>query len=44
MDIASLVTAIGHLGFALAAWRLAVALRVRVDDHEVRITKLELVP
>lgn len=43
MDVAGLVTALGQLGFALAAWRLATALNKRVDNHEVRITVLEKV-
>lgn len=41
MDLAALITLIGQLGFAAAAWRMASALKVRVDDHEVRIVKLE---
>lgn len=42
MDIAGLVTVIGQLGFAVAAWRLATALKLKVEDHEVRIVKLEV--
>lgn len=41
MDTAGLVTLIGQLGFALAAYRLAKALKVRVDNHESRIGVLE---
>lgn len=41
MDIAQLITVITHLGFSVAAWRLATALKVRVDNHEVRIVTLE---
>ena len=41
MDLAALVTVITQLGFAVAAWKLANALKLRVDDHEVRIGVLE---
>lgn len=41
MDIAGLATLIGQLGFAYAAWKLANALKIRVDNHEVRLVKLE---
>lgn len=41
MDIATLVTVLTQLGMATAAWRLATALRVRVENHEVRIVDLE---
>jgi hypothetical protein len=41
MDIASLVTVLTQLGMAAAAWRLANALKVKVDDHEKRIGVLE---
>jgi hypothetical protein len=41
MDVAALITAITQLGMAAAAWRLANALKGRVDDHETRIGKLE---
>lgn len=41
MDITNFITLVGQLGFAAAAWRLATALKIRVDDHEVRIEKLE---
>ncbi len=41
MDIATLVTVLTQLGMAGAAWRLANALKLRVDDHETRIKKLE---
>jgi hypothetical protein len=43
MDIAGLATLIGQLGFAVAAWRLATQLKGRVDNHEVRLVKLEAV-
>ncbi len=43
MDIAALITAITQLGMAAAAWKLANALKLRVDDHEKRITVLETV-
>lgn len=42
MDIAGLVTALGQLGFAVAAWRLATALKGRVDNHELRLQKAGL--
>ena len=41
MDVAALVTMLTQLSLAAAAWRLASALKVRVDDHEVRIGVLE---
>lgn len=41
MDIAGLVTILTQLGFAFAAWRLASALKVRVEDHEVRLAVVE---
>jgi hypothetical protein len=41
MDIASLVTLLGQLGVAVAALRLANAIKLRVDDHEIRIVRLE---
>lgn len=41
MDLASLVTALTQLGMAAAAWKLANALKIRVDDHEKRIVVLE---
>jgi hypothetical protein len=41
MDIATLVTVLTQLGMAAAAWRLANALKVKVDDHEERIGVLE---
>lgn len=43
MDLAAIITLVGQLGFAAAAWRLASALKVRVDDHEIRIGALETV-
>lgn len=41
MDIAALVTVLTQLSLAGAAWRLANALKARVDDHEARIGVLE---
>lgn len=41
MDIAQLVTVLSQLGLAAAAWRLANALKVKVNDHEIRIGALE---
>lgn len=41
MDFAGLMTVLTQLGVAAAAWRLANALKVRVDDHEQRIVVLE---
>jgi hypothetical protein len=41
MDLAALITVLTQLGLAAAAWRLANTLKGRVEDHEVRITKLE---
>ncbi len=41
MDIAALVTVLCQLGMAAGAWRLANALKGRVDDHETRIIRLE---
>lgn len=48
MDTAGLVTLVGQLGFAAAAYRLSKQLAKRVekhelklDDHDVRIKKLE---
>jgi hypothetical protein len=38
MDLASLII---EFGLGLAALNLARALKIRVDDHEVRITRLE---
>lgn len=43
MDAATLVTVLTQLGLAAAAWRLANALKVKVDDHETRIGVLERV-
>jgi hypothetical protein len=37
VDAASLVTLLGQFGVAVAAWRLANALKLRVDDHETRV-------
>lgn len=42
MDIAGLVTVLAQLGFAVAALRLANSLKVRVDNHEIRLIKLEV--
>jgi len=41
VDVVGLVTVLTQLGVAAAAWRLANALKLRVDDHETRIKKLE---
>ncbi len=41
MDLAALITVLTQLGLAGAAWRLATALKGRVDNHEARITRLE---
>ncbi len=37
----TLAAAIGQLGVAIAAFKLASALKSRVDNHEVRLVKLE---
>lgn len=42
--IATLVGAVTQLALGAAAWRLASALKLRVDDHEQRIEQLERVP
>lgn len=39
--IANLAPVLAQFGFAAAAWRMASALKGRVDDHEVRIKVLE---
>jgi predicted component of type VI protein secretion system len=41
ITVAGLISLIGQLGFAAAAWRLATALRDRVENHEVRISVVE---
>ncbi len=41
MDIAALITVLTQLSLAGAAYKLANALKGRVDDHEVRIVRLE---
>lgn len=41
MDVAGLVTVLAQLSLAGAAWRLANALKARVDNHETRIGVLE---
>lgn len=41
MDVATLVTVLTQLGLAASAWRLANALKTKVDDHEKRIGVLE---
>ncbi len=41
MDIAALVTVLCQLGMAAGAWRLANALKVRVDNHEQRLVVIE---
>jgi hypothetical protein len=43
MDLAAVVTVLTNIGLGAAAWRLANALRVRVDDHEKRLGVLETV-
>lgn len=40
-SLASVAPVLAQLGFAAAAWRLASALKIRVDDHEVRIKVIE---
>lgn len=40
----TLAAAIGQLGVAVAAFKLANALKSRVDNHEVRIVTLEKRP
>ncbi len=40
-DIMALVSLVVEIGLGLAAYRLATALKGRVDDHETRIVKLE---
>ncbi len=44
MDASALFTALVQIGLGAAAWRLANALKFRVDDHEKRIVKLEKAP
>ena len=39
--LGSVVAPLGQLGFAVAAWRVASALKGRVDNHEVRISVVE---
>lgn len=41
MDTAAWATIITQLGMAAGAWKLANALKVRVDNHEERIGVLE---
>ncbi len=41
MDIAQLIAVITQLGLAAGAFRLATALKLRVDDHEKRISSVE---
>lgn len=41
MDLATLATVLTQLGLAASAWRLANALKGRVDDHETRLVILE---
>lgn len=43
MDVAGLVTLLGQLGFAFAAWRLASQLKVTVEGHDKRLTVIETV-
>lgn len=42
--IATLITALTQMGLAAAAWRLATALKIKVDNHEDRLVRLELTP
>ena len=42
MDIAALVTVLAQLTLAASAWRLANALKLKVEDHERRIVVLEV--
>lgn len=37
----TLAAAVGQLGIAAAAFKMAQALKGKVDNHEVRIVKLE---
>ncbi len=37
MDTAQMLGVLVQFGLGLAAWRLANALKFRVDDHEVRV-------
>lgn len=41
MNWMAIATLTGQLGFALAAFNMARALKVRVEDHEIRIRVLE---
>lgn len=41
IDIGTLISVLVQLGLAASAYRLANALKIRVDDHETRIIKLE---
>lgn len=40
-SLAPVAVTVSQLGFAVAAFKLAKALKVRVEDHEVRIRVLE---
>lgn len=42
MDWAQLISVLAQIGFGAGAWRLAAALKGRVDNHEVRITHHEV--
>lgn len=41
MTLTALIGVLAQLGMGAGAWKLANALRLRVDDHEKRIGKLE---
>ena len=41
MTTAALITVLAQLGMGAGAWRLANALKTKVEDHEIRIVKLE---
>jgi len=42
--LVTLAAAVGQLGIAVAAFKMAAALKGRVDNHEVRIVRLEEKP
>jgi hypothetical protein len=44
VDFAAFATLVTQLGVAVAAWKLANALKLRVEDHERRIVRLEAIP
>jgi hypothetical protein len=43
MTLAALITLIGQLGLAGAAWRLGTRLEKRLNVTDTRVTKLEVV-